>query len=310
MARTWLLNNLPEEAVQTNFAAVSMNDPALDEFGIAKDLRFRIWDWVGGRYSIWSAIGLAAALTTGGESFRRMLAGAEKMDQHFRTTELGKNIPVISGLLNIWNRNFLGLDQQVVLPYDQRLELLPAYLQQLVMESLGKSVRQDGAAVEYATGASLWGGEGSNAQHSIAQWLHQGSAAAYVDYIGTVNGPEAMSGGGHTLALANMIAQADARAGLNATDGELVSHKVLSGNRPSSILLLKDLSPESLGMLLAFYEHQVFVQAVIWGVNPFDQWGVELGKVRASKYSEYLQGKDSDQLPGIGSQILKWSEKS
>jgi glucose-6-phosphate isomerase len=325
MARAWLLQSLPEEAVATNFAAVSVNDSALDDFGIAADTRFRIWDWVGGRYSVWSAIGLAAAMTMGSQSFRELLAGAAQMDEHFRTAPFEQNLPVISALLGIWNQNFLGLGQNVVLPYDQRLEYLPDYLQQLIMESEGKGVRQDGTAVDYATGGALWGGPGSNAQHSFAQWLQQGDASAYITYIATVNGADEALSEAHMLSLANMIAQAETlacgqdeaevRASL-AADGlaseqinNLAPQKVHPGNHPSSIILLRSLSPSNLGMLLALYEHQVYVQSVIWGINPFDQWGVELGKLQAKGYSAALEAAAKDQLPGIGGQILSWKDR-
>jgi glucose-6-phosphate isomerase len=323
-ARAWLLQSLPEDAIASNFAAVSVNDPALDAFGIAPDARFHIWDWVGGRYSLWSAVGLAAAMTTGGEVFRELLAGAAAMDRHFQTEPFAQNLPVIGALLGIWNRNFLGLGQNVVLPYAQQLEYLPAYLQQLVMESEGKTVRQDGSAAEYATGGSLWGGSGSSAQHSFGQWLQQGDADAYIDYIGTANGSMQQLSEAHMQALANMLAQAESlargrdlasvRAGLKAEGIEqaqldsLAPQKVHPGNRPSSIILLRSLSPVNLGMLLAYYEHQVYVQSVIWGINPFDQWGVELGKLQAKEYADFLAAKAKHQLPGIGGQILDWED--
>jgi glucose-6-phosphate isomerase len=321
-ARAWLLGRLPEEALATNFAAVSANDAALDEFGIVADARFRMWDWVGGRYSVWSAIGLAAAMTTGSKIFLELLEGAAAMDQHFRTAPYESNLPVVSALLGIWAQNFMGANQKVVLPYDQRLELLPDYLQQLVMESEGKSVRQDGSVVDYSTGASLWGGSGSNAQHSFAQWLHQGSGDAHVDYIGTVNGWSDATEGAHLQALGNMIAQAEVLArGQNEADlrsmlaqeamdadeiDRLAAQKAHAGGRAATILLLRELSARNLGMLLAFYEHQVYTQAVIWGINPFDQWGVELGKQRAREYSGYLLAGDMDKLPAAGRQILVW----
>ncbi|MCP4274885.1 MAG: glucose-6-phosphate isomerase [Gammaproteobacteria bacterium] len=324
MARAWLLQRLPEDAVASNFAAVSVNHSALDDFGIAPDARFCIWDWVGGRYSVWSAIGLAVAMTTGSKVFRELLDGAAQMDEHFRVTSFSSNLPVITALLGIWNQNFLGLGQNVVLPYDQRLEYLPDYLQQLVMESEGKGVRRDGMTLDHTTGGALWGGPGSNAQHSFAQWLQQGNASAYITYIATANGSDAALSGAHLLSLANMIAQAetlargqdeaDVRAGL-AADGltseqikYLAPQKVHPGNRPSSIILLRSLSPANLGMLLALYEHQVYVQSVIWGINPFDQWGVELGKLQAKTYASALTDKAKDVLPGIGEQLLNWSD--
>jgi len=321
-ARQWLLSSLPKEAVAAHFAAISVNDTAMDEFGIAADARFRIWDWVGGRFSLWSAVGLSAAIAIGSKSFRRLLEGAAVMDEHFKTAPLRQNIPVMLGLLAIWQQNFLGVSNHVVLPYDQRLKLLPDYLQQLFMESLGKGVRVDGAPVDYRTGCAVWGGVGSNSQHSFAQWLHQGTAGIQVDYIGTVNGPSMSIAGGHLEGMANLIAQAESlargQAAAEVTDAliesgcgdaeveQLLPHKLHPGSRPSNIILLRQLDPAGLGMLLAMYEHQVFVEATIWGINPFDQWGVELGKVRAMKFSKLLAEGASESLPGIGIHFLRW----
>lgn len=319
-ARAWLLESLPEEAVATNFAAVSVNGPAMDEFGIAPDARFRMWDWVGGRYSVWSAIGLAAAIAVGSDAFRAFLAGARDVDEHFATAPLAENLPVIKALLNVWNRNFLRLGQAVILPYDQRLEEFPHYLQQLVLESLGKTVRSDGGGLSCATTGSLWGNPGSASQHSFAQWLHQGVARASVDYIGTANGPEVLAPTGHLQSLANLIAQAEAlaygqtpeqvREALGAAgrqpDESLVKQKVHPGNRTSSIIMLRELDPRTLGMLIALYEHQVYVQGLIWGINPFDQWGVELGKARARAAADALSDGNVEQLPGIAARIIDW----
>jgi glucose-6-phosphate isomerase len=244
------------------------------------------------------------------------------MDEHFKTAPLRQNIPVMLGLLAIWQQNFLGVSNHVVLPYDQRLKLLPDYLQQLFMESLGKGVRVDGAPVDYTTGCAVWGGVGSNSQHSFAQWLHQGTAGIQVDYIGTVNGPSMSIAGGHLEGMANLIAQAESlargQAAAEVTDAliesgcgdaeveQLLPHKLHPGSRPSNIILLRQLDPAGLGMLLAMYEHQVFVEATIWGINPFDQWGVELGKVRAMKFSKFLAEGASESLPGIGIHFLRW----
>ena len=323
-ARSWLLSALPEAALSSNFAAVSVNDDAMDEFGVASGSRFRIWDWVGGRYSLWSAVGLAAAMSIGSERFMELLQGAGAMDRHFLNAPAEENLPLLAGLLGIWEQNFMGVRQHVVLPYDQRLGLLPGYLQQLFMESEGKGVRQDGAQVDYQTGASLWGGAGSNAQHSFAQWLHQGTTDVHVDYIGTVNGPEQAGQAGFTHAVGNMVAQAEALArgrslaearaeladqGLAEADMDaLARQKVHPGNRASKILLLRHLNARNLGMLLAYYEHQVFTQSVIWGINPFDQWGVELGKFRARDISGKLFAADAAGLPAVGSQILRWQD--
>jgi glucose-6-phosphate isomerase len=228
-------------------------------------------------------------------------------------------------LLGIWNQNFLGLRHQVVLPYDQRLEKLPAYLQQLFMESLGKSVRQNGDSVAYRTGGALWGGVGANAQHSYAQWLHQGAADAHVDFVASVNGPGVLSAQAQLQNLANLVAQADVLAcgktsdevlqafreeGVDADTAKLLlPHKVHPGNRSSLVILLRELNPFNLGMLIALYEHQVYVQASIWGINAFDQWGVELGKQRARKFAAALTADDlsaQKNLPALGRQILRW----
>jgi glucose-6-phosphate isomerase len=323
-ARSWLLSTLPEDALASNFAAVSVNDVAMDEFGISPDSRFRIWDWVGGRYSLWSAVGLGAAMSIGSGRFIELLAGAATMDRHFLDAPAKDNLPLLAGLLAIWEQNFMGAEQNLILPYDQRLELLPDYLQQLFMESQGKGVRQDGASVDYKTGAALWGGPGSNAQHSFSQWMHQGTTDLHVDYIGVVNAPYPDKQKAFTRALGNLVAQAETlakgrnaaevRAELNeqgVSDAEtemLIAQKTQPGNRASKIVLMRQLNARNLGMLLAYYEHQVYVQAVIWGINPFDQWGVELGKLSATQISEKLFAKDSSGLPAIGPQILRWQK--
>jgi glucose-6-phosphate isomerase len=322
-ARGWLLASQPEGAIGAQFVAISVNDSAMDAFGIAADARFSIWDWVGGRFSLWSAIGLSAAIALGSDGFRQLLAGAATMDEHFKHAPLKQNIPVLLGLLSVWNQNFLGIQSHVILPYDQRLELLPAYLQQLFMESLGKSTRLDQKSVEYHTGCAVWGGAGSPAQHSFAQLLHQGTARAQVDYIGIVNAPAPDLAAGFLLALANLVAQAESLAtghiesevaaalsSSGATEDDIIRltpHKVHPGNRPANIILLRELNPYTLGMLLAMYEHQVFVQGAIWGINPFDQWGVELGKIRATAYARHLAEADAEKLPGIGQQIFRWT---
>lgn len=325
-ARAWLLQSLPVEAIARHFAAVSVNHAAMDEFGIGKDVRFSIWDWVGGRFSLWSAIGVSSAIAIGSQAFRELLAGAAAMDDHFRSAPVKENIPVVMGLLAVWQQTFLQVASHVVLPYDQRLELLPAYLQQLFMESLGKGVRIDGSNVDYSTGVPVWGAAGSNSQHSFAQLLHQGNASIQVDYIATVNGPDLSVDGGHLQGIANMIAQAESLAvgqseqevadslakgnALAADLKQLIPHKVHPGNRAALILLMSELNARNLGTLLAMYEHQVFVQAAIWGINPFDQWGVELGKARAGRYAEYLEAKKLEHLPGIGETIGRWRNSS
>ncbi len=313
-ALAWLRQADADIDPRDHFCAVSTNAEAMDEFGVHPDWRFRIWDWVGGRYSVWSAVGLAAAIAIGSDKFRRFLAGARSMDEHFINAPFAENMPRILAMLDIWEQNFLGKNALVVLPYDQRIEFLPAYLQQLYMESQGKAVDREGRQMPVATGAAVWGTPGSHAQHSFAQWLHQGFASVTAEYVGVVNGPAAVGNNGQQLALANMLAQADALAlGRSAVEidnesAELVPHKVHPGSRSAVILLLKALSPDALGALLAHYEHRVFVQSVIWGINPFDQWGVELGKIQARVYAEKMSAGDADGLPGAGRYVLRWTD--
>jgi glucose-6-phosphate isomerase len=280
-------------AVGQHFVAVSTNHEAMDEFGIDPANRFGFWDWVGGRYSLWSAVGLSIALAVGMEHFRALLAGARAMDRHFIEAPLAESMPVILAGLAVWYNNFFGAATQAVLPYDNRLARLPAYLQQLHMESNGKRARIDGAPVAGDTGTIIWGEAGSNAQHSFYQLLHQGTRLVPVDFLAPING-SGLAQQQQDLALANCFAQAQAllngqtaeevAADLNArgmdeeTVARLVPHKVHPGNRPSSVILFPRLDPAALGALVALYEHKVFVEGVIWGINSFDQWGVELGK--------------------------------
>jgi glucose-6-phosphate isomerase len=303
--RAWLHAAGGDAAVRRQFIAVSTNRAAMDEFGIAPELRLPMWDWVGGRYSLWSAVGLSIALATDWEHFQALLEGGREMDQHFASAPMARNLPVLLALLGVWNQNFLGCESHVVLPYDQRLARLPAYLQQLDMESNGKRVTRDGRPVSWSTGAVLWGEPGSNAQHSFYQLLHQGTRRVHAEFIAPVrgSGPAAQ----HQLALANMLAQAEALAqgndaatvreqlaagGLDeAAIAALMSHKVHPGSRPSSLLLFPRLDPATLGRLIALNEHRVFVQSVIWGINAFDQWGVELGKKLADRTAQWLAGE-------------------
>ncbi len=303
-ARQWIAGELGEGAVGRHFVAVSTNHAAMDAFGIAPESRFTMWDWVGGRYSLWSAVGLSIALALGMSLFELVLQGGHDMDEHFRATPLERNLPVLMGLIGVWNGNFLGHDSLAVLPYDRRLHRFPAYLQQLEMESNGKSVTRDGRAVGYATGTVVWGEPGNNAQHSFFQLLHQGTARVAMDFLAPVNGSSRFHAQ-HELALANCFAQAEAFAfgqtelqvrtelvakGTAEEEIErLVPHKVHVGNRPSSIILFPRLGPRTLGRLIAWYEHKVFVQSVIWDVNPFDQWGVELGKKLAGSMAPAVQ---------------------
>jgi glucose-6-phosphate isomerase len=298
------VGELGEAAVAKHFVAVSTNHRAMDAFGIATESRFTMWDWVGGRYSLWSAVGLSIALTLGMSLFELVLQGGHDMDEHFRTAPLERNLPALMGLIGVWNGNFLGHDSLAVLPYDRRLHRFSAYLQQLEMESNGKSVTRDGHAVGYPTGAVVWGEPGNNAQHSFFQLLHQGTARVAMDFIAPVNASSRFQKQ-HDLALANCFAQAEAfafgqtelqvREDLAAKGtaedeiARLLPHKVHVGNRPSSVILLPRLGPRTLGRLIAWYEHKVFVQSVIWDVNPFDQWGVELGKKLASSMAPAVQ---------------------
>jgi glucose-6-phosphate isomerase len=292
-ARAWIVGALGEKAAGSHFAAVSTNAQAMDKFGIAADHRFTMWDWVGGRYSVWSAIGLIAEIVIGSERFEEFLKGASDIDRHFTNTPFEKNLPILMGLLGVWNRTFLNLPTLAVLPYDQRLARLPAYLQQLEMESNGKSVSLDGIHVDFATAPIVWGEPGSNAQHSFFQMLHQGTLTQALDFIAPLRGSW---GGteGQDLALKNCLAQSQAfayghtlpaieaemrKAGVSA--GEIARigiHRVHEGNRPSSLLMYPQTTAHTLGGILALYEHSVFVQGTVWGVNSFDQFGVELGQ--------------------------------
>lgn len=297
-ARQWLLTGLAaadstETVIATHFAAVSANLEATAAFGIANERVFGFWDWVGGRYSLWSAIGLPLALAVGFEKFELFLAGAHDMDRHFQTAPLDRNLPVLAALVGIWHINFLDHPTLVVLPYAQDLFGLPAYLQQLDMESNGKRVDCSGRELEYASGPVIWGAPGTNAQHAFFQHLHQGTQITPADFIVAARPNHALDGH-HDLLLANCIAQGEALLrgkSLDAVRTELrargmpdeeidaqAAHRVFPGNRPSNTLVLKRLDPRSIGALIAFYEHKVFVQGVIWNVNSFDQWGVELGK--------------------------------
>jgi glucose-6-phosphate isomerase len=265
----------------------------MDRFGINPDCRFGFWDWVGGRFSLWSAVGLSLALVVGTDNFQALLNGARRMDLHFRQAKPDQNMPLLLALVAIWNNNFLGAESQAILPYDNRLDRFPAFLQQLQMESNGKQVRRDGRPVKCKTGMVIWGEAGSNAQHSFYQLLHQGTRLVPVDFILPVTSSGAIQAQ-QDLAIANCLAQSEAlmdgydketaiedlrAAGKSESDARaLAPHKVHPGNRPSNMILFRALTPEVLGQLIALYEHKVFVEGHIWGINSFDQWGVELGK--------------------------------
>lgn len=285
-ARRWVVAALGEQAVPRHFAAVSVNAPAMDAFGIHPDYRFAMWDWVGGRYSLWSAVGLALAISIGAKAFEVFLAGGAAMDEHFLTAPWGQNLPVLMGLIGVWNINFLKLPTLAVLPYDDRLARFPAYLQQLDMESNGKCVRMDGSPVRCETAPVIWGEPGNNAQHSFFQMLHQGTARAALDFLL----PGLSSCGdsnAHDLAIANCLAQAEAFAFGQESENP---HKVHQGDRPNSIVMFRELDAATLGALVALYEHKVFTQSVCWGINAFDQWGVELGKKLATAIAPLVTG--------------------
>jgi glucose-6-phosphate isomerase len=306
VAREWLVAALGEKAIPRHFAAVSTNRAAVEAFGIAPENTFGFWDWVGGRYSLWSAVGLSLMVALGPENFRALLAGARAMDEHFRHAPFEGNLPVLMALCCFWNTSFLGAADHVVAPYDQRLEKFVAWLQQLEMESNGKGVNRAGEPLPYASTPALWGDVGTNAQHAFFQMLHQGSETHPVDIL-LVREPDHPHAELHELLLANGIAQSRAlmrgktaeevRAELLARGlvGEAleaaIPHRVFPGNRPSNTLLLPRLDAKHLGALCALYEHRCFVLSVLWDVNPFDQWGVELGKQLAGEVLKGLQGE-------------------
>lgn len=311
-AKRWLLEQFDgdESATAKHFVAVSTNAQKVAEFGIDTANMFEFWDWVGGRYSMDSAIGLSLMAVIGPQDFMRLLEGFHAMDEHFRTTEFERNVPVLMGLLNVWYRNFLGAQTHAVLPYAQDLARFPAYLQQLTMESNGKSVRQDGTKVSYDTGEVFWGEPGTNGQHAFFQLIHQGTSLIPADFIGfakpkqdfpTADGTGSM----HDLLMGNFFAQTKVLAfgktreeiEAEGVSPELAPHKVMPGNRPTTTILAEELTPATVGALIALYEHIVFTQGVIWGINSFDQWGVELGKQQANDLAEAVAGK---QTPDTG----------
>ena len=298
-AREWFLKSAKEEKnIAKHFVALSTNEKEVTKFGIDKNNMFEFWDWVGGRYSLWSAIGLPIALYIGPDNFGSILHGAYAMDQHFLTTRAEDNIPIILALLGIWYINYVGASSNTIAPYDQYLHRFPAYLQQLEMESNGKGVTREGQAVEYSTAPIIWGEPGTNGQHAFFQLLHQGTRLVPVDFIASIKSHNAQ-GNHHNMLLANCLAQSEAlmfgktadeviielkNQGLEESEIlKLLPHKIFAGNRPSNTILLDELTPYTLGMLIALYEHKVFVQGCIWNINSFDQWGVELGKQLANR---------------------------
>jgi len=296
-AKEWLLQKAKaKNIIQNHLIAVTAKPQNAIEFGIDKNNIFPFWDWVGGRYSLWSAIGLSIAIAIGAENFQQFLAGAHTMDEHFRHTPFVKNIPIIMALLGIWNINFFNTKTHAILPYDQYLHLLPAYLQQLEMESNGKHVDINGDSVDYATDPIIWGSVGTNGQHAFHQLLMQGTQTVPADFILPLHSHNPI-GQHHTLLYANCLAQSQAlmqgrteQQVINEnTAKELAPHKVIPGNVPSNTILINKITPYTLGSLIALYEHKVFVQGIVWGINSFDQWGVELGKQLAKNITPNLQ---------------------
>ena len=305
-ARTWIVEALGEAGVPRHFVAVSANTERAAEFGIPADNVFGFWDWVGGRYSVGSAVGLSLMFAIGSERFAEFLAGMRSIDEHFLAAPAHANAPILLGLLGVWYSSFYGADSRAVLPYSHDLARLPAYLQQLSMESNGKSVHTDGRPVAVGTGEIIWGEPGTNGQHAFHQLLHQGTRLTPVDFIGFAQPTDdlpSLGGQGtmHTVLLANMLAQSKVMAfGRSAADvardgtpADLIGHKTMPGDQPSTTIVAPRLTPSTLGQLIALYEHQVFVQGVIWDINSFDQWGVELGKASALEFGDALAGAAS-----------------
>ncbi len=328
-ARDWFLAHAKEQKhVARHFVAMSTNRKRVSDFGIDPANMFEFWEWVGGRYSLWSAIGLAIVLAIGMDNFKKLLAGAHLVDEHFRTAPWHKNIPVLMGLIGLWNTDFWGAESQAILPYDHYLHRFPAYLQQADMESNGKRVTVQGQQVDYPTGPVVWGEPGTNGQHAFYQLIHQGTRLIPCDFLAAVNSHNPL-GEHQNILLANFLAQsealmkgktaAEARQEM-AADGvpdaeleRLLPHKVFPGNRPSNTFLYRRLDPQTLGMLIALYEHKIFVQASLWQINPFDQWGVELGKQLAQKILPALTTKaphttHDNSTAGLIAKIHDWRE--
>lgn len=307
-ARAWMIKKgCAERDIRKHFMAISTNLKAIDQFGIAQENTLPLWDWVGGRYSLWSSIGLLISMVVGYDNFERLLKGAEAMDQHFCSAPLAENMPVITGLLGVWYQNFMGAEAHAVISYDYFLRDFPAHLQQVDMESNGKRTREDGSTVTYQTGSVIWGGTGTNDQHAYHQLLHQGTRLIPVDFIApaTTHNP---IGEQHPWLFTNALAQSQAMmqgktleevrdelsaSGMSTEEVEqLAPHKVIPGNRPNSMIVPEKITPETTGALIALYEHKVFVQGTIWQINSFDQWGVELGKVLGDRLIEKIRSKE------------------
>lgn len=307
-ARQWIAGALGEKAVSDHFAAVSTALDKVEKFGMSSERVFGFWDWVGGRYSLWSAIGLPIMIAVGKENFRAFLDGAQSMDNHFKTAEPGQNIPLLLGLLGVWHRLVCGCSTRAILPYDQRLSRFPAYLQQLDMESNGKGVTVDGETLQTASGPIVWGEPGTNGQHAFYQLIHQGTDVIPAEFMIAANGHEKNLGHQHDLLVANCLAQSEAlmkgrtydeafaqlksKGTDDKTAAKIAPHRVFTGNRPSITFIYDQLTPFALGRLIALYEHRVFVEAQIFGINAYDQWGVELGKELATGLLPVVQGKE------------------
>lgn len=321
-ARNWIVSTLGEDAPGAHFAALSTNADAVQAFGISTERMFEFWDWVGGRYSVWSAIGLPVAIAIGPERFEEFLSGARAMDEHFATAPFRANMPMMMAALSLWYRNIWACGTQAILPYDQRLENFPAFLQQLDMESNGKMVRQNGKPISRPASPVIWGSAGTNGQHAFYQSLHQGADMVPCDFLIAAK-PTDASEDQHEMLLANCLAQIEAlafgrseenvRAQLAAegmSDDEIdriAPHRTFAGNRPTSLLLYEQLTPHMLGRLIALYEHKVFAQGVIWGVNSFDQWGVELGKVMANRLLGSIQsGEKGEEDPAVFQRLMSY----
>ncbi len=318
--RRWFLRSAPEEAIATHFVAVSTNLARIRSFGIAEENTFPMWDWVGGRFSLWSAVGLSIALAVGYDNFDKLLEGARAMDEHFRKAPFQENIPVVLGLLSVWYNNFFGAESEAIIPYTQYLSHFSAYLQQAIMESNGKRVDRTGAAISYQTGNIIWGAPGTNAQHAFFQLIHQGTKLIPADFIGFI---EPLHGDKehHDKLMANCIAQTEALlngktrqevvAELEAknlpeeTIAKLTPFKVFEGNKPTTTLLIQKLTPRSLGSLIALYEHKIFVQGIIWNIFSYDQWGVELGKQLADKVLQDLSAENPSKHDAATLQLIK-----
>ncbi|MEM7299362.1 MAG: glucose-6-phosphate isomerase, partial [Bacteroidota bacterium] len=319
-AKNWFLENGgTQQDIAKHFVAVSTNKEAVEDFGIDSQNMFVFWDWVGGRYSLWSAIGLSIACTIGYEKFEELLRGASTMDEHFRETSFENNIPIISALLGVWYNNFLDYSSLAILPYDHRLRYLPSYLQQADMESNGKSIDRNGDEVSYETGPIIWGEPGTNGQHAFYQLIHQGTKIIPSEFIACAN-PAHGYDDHHDKLLANFFAQPEAlltgkskeqvlsEMGSNRKD-EIIPFKVFEGNRPSTSILIKELSAFNLGMLIAYYEHKIFVQGHLWNIFSYDQWGVELGKQLAKPIlSEIKEGRDGNHDPSTLSMMKTYRD--